>query len=199
MSDDELLCRLKSLFEANGYLSGFLIDETDGMPSSSQFSTRFGSLPRAYSLVGWTPHRDYRFIEINRAIRRQYADVVNYICSRLELHGAAVDRDNDTDLLIINREYTASLVLAKCRTTRAGIHRWMIRFDAALRPDITIAARLRPGNDTVLDYYLLPSLAEIGFRVRLNEENPLPLEVYRFDDLEFFTQAARRTNTEDVA
>jgi DNA invertase Pin-like site-specific DNA recombinase len=199
LSDDELLSLLKSLFEANGYLSGFLIDETDGMPSSSQFSTRFGSLPRAYSLVGWTPHRDYRFIEINRAIRRQYADVVNNICRRLELHGAAVDRDSDTDLLLINGEFTASLVLAKCQTTRAGIHRWMVRFDAARTPDITIAARLNPENNGVLDYYLLPSLAEIGIRLRLNEENSLPLEVYRFDDLEFFTQVARRTRTEDVA
>lgn len=199
LSDDELLSRLKSLFEANGYLSGFLIDETDGMPSSSQFSTRFGSLPRAYSLVGWTPHRDYRFIDINRAIRRKYADVVNNICSRLQQHGAAVQRDEDTDLLLINGEYTASVVLARCQTTRAGTHRWMVRFDAELAPDITIAARLTPENDAVLDYYLLPSLGEIGLRVRLNEENPLALEVYRFDDLEFFTQVARRTRTEDVA
>jgi hypothetical protein len=199
LSDEELLSRLKSLFDANGYLSGFLIDETDGMPSSSQFSTRFGSLPRAYSLVGWTPHRDYRFIEVNRAIRRQYADLVRGICSRMEQHGAEVHRDEQTDLLIINREYTASLVLAKCRSTNTGTHRWIVRFDAALTPDVTIAARLAPGNEAILDYYLLPSLAEIGAHVRLNEENPLPLEVYRFDDLEFFAQVARRTRTEDVA
>jgi len=199
LSDEELLSRLKSLYQANGYLSGFLIDETEGMPSSSQFSIRFGSLPRAYSLVGWTPNRDYRFIEINRAIRRKYCDLFSNICTRLEEHGASVERDSGTDLLIVNGEYAASLVLARCQTTKAGNHRWIVRFDALLSPDVTVVARLTSDNDAVLDYYLLPSLAEVGNRVRLNENNPIPLEVYRFDDLEFFTKMARRTRTEVVA
>ena len=199
LSDDELLSRLKSLFEAKGYLSGFLIDETEGMPSSSQFAARFGSLPRAYTLVGWAPGRDYRFIEINRAIRRHHAALIASICERLKHNGATVSQDTRTDLLTINHEYTASLVLARCQETSAGSHRWMVRFDSALKPDITIAARLTPGNDAVLDYYLLPALAELGIRLRLSDENPLPLEVYRFDNLDFFSAVARRTRIEEIA
>jgi|SRR5579859_668887 len=199
LTDDELLRRLKALFEAKGYLTGFLIDETDGMPSSSQFASRFGGLPRAYSLVGWIPGRDYRFIEINRAIRRQHAGLILKICDQLRLQGATVQRDDQTDLLTINYEYSASLVLARCRPAPTGGHRWMVRFDAALEPDITIAARLAPENDNVLDYYLLPALAQFGAHIRLREENPLPLEVYRFDDLDFFSQVARRTRIEEVA
>lgn len=75
----------------------------------------------------------------------------------------------------------------------------MVRFDSALKPDITIAARLTPGNDAVLDYYLLPALAELGIRLRLSDENPLPLEVYRFDNLDFFSAVARRTRIEEIA
>jgi hypothetical protein len=125
--------------------------------------------------------------------------LVNAICGRLAEHGAMVNRDEQTDLLTINKEYTASLVLAKCRTTAAGSHRWMVRFDSALKPDITIAARLTQGNDAVMDYYLLPSLAEIGVQLQLNEDNPLPLDVYRFDDLDFFTEVAERIRMEDAA
>ena len=75
----------------------------------------------------------------------------------------------------------------------------MVRFDSALKPDIAIAARLTPNNDAVMDYYLLPSLAEIGAQMRLNEENPLRLEVYRFDDLDFFTPIAGRICVEEAA
>jgi len=199
LSDDELLRRLRSLFETNGYLSGFLIDETDGMPSSSQFASRFGSLPRAYTLIGWAPGRDYRYIEINRAIRRQHTEIIATICDQLRHQGAVVSRDERTDLLSINREYSASLVLARCRSTSSGSHRWIVRFDSVLKPDITIAARLTPGNDAVLDYYLLPALAEIGAELRLHEVNPLPLEVYRFNDLDFFSAIARRDRIEDDA
>ena len=110
-----------------------------------------------------------------------------------------MSRDERTDLLSINREYSASLVLARCRSTSSGSHRWIVRFDSVLKPDITIAARLTPGNDAVLDYYLLPALAEIGAELRLHEVNPLPLEVYRFNDLDFFSAIARRDRIEDDA
>jgi DNA invertase Pin-like site-specific DNA recombinase len=199
LDNEQLLTLLRSLREKAGFLSGFLIDETDGMPSSSLFARRFGGLPRAYSLVGWTPARDYRFIEVNRMIRRQHQGLIQTICDRLIQNGATVQRDDKTDLLTINQEYSTSLVLGQCRATSSGGHRWVVRFDTGLAPDITIAARLAPGNESILDYYLLPSLAELGSQLRLREENPLPLEVYRFRDLDFFSEIARRTRIEQIA
>jgi DNA invertase Pin-like site-specific DNA recombinase len=193
LTDDEFLDRLKSLLERKGYLSGILIDETDGMPSSSRFSSRFGSLIRAYSLIGWIPGRDYRFIEINREIRRQHRSLITSVLDDLNRNGAHVQRNEQTDLLTINHEYTTSLVLSRCRTTSAGNRRWIVRFDLILKPDVTIAARLTPDNTAILDYYILPSISEIGSLLRLTEGNPLPVEVYRFNDLEFFLEIARRS------
>ncbi|MCA8917395.1 MAG: recombinase family protein, partial [Planctomycetes bacterium] len=56
-SDEEMLERLTRLFQRHGYISGLVIDEADGMPSSGAYAHRFGSLLRAYSLVGFTPDR----------------------------------------------------------------------------------------------------------------------------------------------
>jgi hypothetical protein len=64
-----MLDRLRTRYQARGHLSGLIIDETDDLPSSSTYSARFGSLGRAYQLVGFTPDRDYRCVEINRALR----------------------------------------------------------------------------------------------------------------------------------
>lgn len=198
-SNDDMLARLRKLLYQEGRLSGFIIDEADDMPSSSAYAARFGSLPRAYSLIGWSPGRDYSYLEINRKIRAQHDPLVREIVDQLRASHADVVQDERTDLLTINSEYTAALVLARCQKTPAGSERWIVRFDVALNPDITIAARLRPENDGVLDYYLLPSIAGFGSFLRFAEHNPLSLEVFRFDDLSFFTAIARRVPVEEAA
>ena len=44
-SDEEMLDRLNRLLQRHGYISGLVIDEADGMPSSGAYAHRFGSLP----------------------------------------------------------------------------------------------------------------------------------------------------------
>ena len=198
LSNAEMLESLSSLLKRKGRLSAILIDECEDMAPSKRYAARFGSLIRAYSLVGWTSDRDYSFIDINRAIRKQHENLISSICANLNDSGANVIRDSETDLLKINGEYSASLVLARCQTLPSG-HRWKIRFDTALKPDITIAARLTADNETVLDYYLLPGLAEMGNQLRLSHENPLSLEIFRFDNLDFFNAIARRSSIAKVA
>ena len=70
---EEMLERLAGLLRRTGWLSGLVIDEHDDMPSSSAYRTRFGSLLRAYRLVGYSPGRDYEYVEINRVLRSMHA------------------------------------------------------------------------------------------------------------------------------
>ncbi len=190
LSDEELLERLRELLRDRGRLSGILIDETEDLPSSSCYSSRFGSLTRAYSLIGWATDRDYAYIEINRKLRRRHADLIASIFDQILALGATVSVDQHNDLLTINLEYTASLILARCRESRTGNLRWQLRFDESLRPDVVIAARLQPGNDEILDYYLLPRLDVLAERLTFKPENGLVLDVYRFNNLNFFMEMA---------
>ena len=199
LSDQDLLEKLRELLRARGQLSGILIDETEDMPSSSCYSSRFGSLTRAYSLIGWTPDRDYAYIAINRLLRRRHADIIASILDRLLALGATVSVNQQTDLLTINSEYTASLILARCRQTRAGNCRWQLRFDESLQPDIIIAARLQPGNEEILDYYLLPRLDVLTERLSMRPDNGLALDVYRFTNLNFFLEMAERVRIEGAS
>jgi len=199
LTDQELLERLRELLRKHGRLSGLLIDETEAMPSSSCYSTRFGSLVRAYTLIGWDPDRDFSYVEINRSIRRHHADLISSIFDELLALGATVSIDSQTDLLKINSEYTASLILARCRETLAGNHRWHLRFDESLNPDIIIAARLKPGNEDILDYYLVPRTDILRERLNLKPHNGLIWDVYRFQNLNFFMELARRERIEEAA
>ena len=196
LSDEALLDRLKGLLHLRGRLSGLLIDETEDMPSSSCYSTRFGSLTRAYTLVGWTPDRDFAYVEVNRNLRRRHADLISSILDELLGLGATVSVDSQTDLLKINREYSASLILARCRETPAGNLRWHLRFDESLDPDIIIAARLKPGNEEIMDYYLMPRIDVLRERLNLKPHNGLIWDVYRFHNLNFFMELAKRARVE---
>ncbi len=198
-SNEEMLEQLKGLLEVHGKLSGVLIDEQEGTPSSAAFRHRFGSLVRAYTLIGYSPAVDYSFIEENRMIRRMHPEIVNSIVMELERIGAEVDLDPEAELLIVNREFLVSLVLCRHTTTQRGSSRWMIRIDAGLRPDITIAARLEPGNRTIRDYYLLPALDMTAERLRMGEANGVELDGYQFDDLGYFFRMARRIRIEELS
>ena len=102
-SDEELLSLLQVVLEEEGSLSGLIIDERDGMPSSSLYRHRFGSLLRAYSLIGYAPDRDYRYIEINRHIRESFPGLLAEIVAGLESAGGSVVCDPVSQLLTINR------------------------------------------------------------------------------------------------
>lgn len=190
-TDEDLLERLRILYQAKGLLSGLIINEAEGMPCAAVYIHRFGSLLRAYEAIGFTPDRDYRFLEVNRFLRRLHPEIVTQTESRIVELGGIVSRDPATDLLSINGEFTASLVLARCHLhdNRA---RWKIRFDTSLGPDITVAVRLDHANRIPLDYYLLPRLDFGQVGISLAERNPAQFESYRFDTLDYFHGMAER-------
>ena len=198
-TDEDLITRLKALYEQRGYLSGILIDETEGMASSSVYSHRFGSLIRAYTLVGFTPDRDYAYLEINRLLRRLHPNLVQRTEAAIAALGAEIQRDGASDLLRVNDEFSVSIVLARCRCTSAGQRRWTLRLDTSLRPDVTVAVRLNHDNDAPLDYYLLPWIDLGPGRLTLSEVNPAILDGYRFDDLSMLYRMSERASIRRAA
>src|SRR5579863_9264334 len=140
-SDNEMLDFLRALLASRGQLSGIIIDETAGLPSSAAYQARFKSLLRAYSLIGYTPDRDYAYLTLNRQLREKHTSHVEALISALAEVGATVTHDRETGLLTINDEITASVILARCREPRPGEFRWLLRLEPSLAPDVTVAVR----------------------------------------------------------
>ncbi|HEY3326141.1 MAG TPA: recombinase family protein [Novimethylophilus sp.] len=198
-TDEELIERLRNLFQKRGFLSGMIINETEGMPSTAIYAHRFGSLIRAYQAVGFTPDRDYRYLETNRFLRSLHPEIVGHTEHMIADLGGAVLRDPGTDLLLVNHEFTVSLVLARCQTYDTGRSRWKVRFDTSLAPDVTVAVRLDQPNRSPLDYYLLPRLDFGQTGISLAERNAIEFESYRFDNLDYLYGMAERSHIRRAA
>lgn len=199
LTDEEMIARLKLLIQRHSQLSSHLIDTADDVPSSAAYRGRFGSLLQAYRRAGYEPDRDFRYVEINRDLRALYPQLVADVRQRLDAVGARVTQDATSDLLLINGEFSASMVLSRCRETPAGSLRWLIQINRRLCPDITILVRMDAVNAKPTDYYLLPIMDIEAPRLLLCETNGAHLDTYQFDNLDFLAELASRTKLEDVA
>ena len=198
-SNEELLDKLRALFHQRGYLSGIVINESEATPSASAYISRFGSLIRAYSLVGFHPQRDFQYIEVNKVLRRMHPDIVSSTIEEIAARHGRVIRDDDTDLLTINDEFTVSMVLSRCRVAPTGRYSWSVRMDTALDPDVTVAVRFDQSNERPLDYYLLPRIDVAQMTLQLKQANKVELDGYRFDNLEYLYQLGAQVHVRKVA
>lgn len=191
-TNEDMLTQLATLLKNVGRLSGLVIDERDDMPSSAVYRSRFGSLLRAYTLVGYSPARDYDYVTVNRALRTMHPLAVAAAVRQIQDGGGSVGVDPKTDLLTVNNEFTASIVISRCVQLPSGGLRWDIRLDTSLRPDITVAIRMDVGNQKTLDYYLLPRAEVVSGAIRLREDNGLTLDAFRFGSLDAFLHLSAR-------
>jgi DNA invertase Pin-like site-specific DNA recombinase len=198
-SDEEMLDALRSLLRAHGGLSAFVIDEAADVPSSAAYRQRFGTLGRAYRLVGASSVRDDAYVEINRALRAMFPGVIDRTIEDIERAGGQVERGDRSGRLTVNGEISLSLVISRCWETPSGGLRWTIRFDPGPRADLTVAIRMDRGNEGIRDYYLLPRIDLAGPSIRLAEENGVFLDAFRFDDLALLSDLMTRSKIRRAA
>ncbi|WP_082630516.1 recombinase family protein [Pseudomonas poae] len=198
LDDTQMLELLRALLQQAGSLSGMLIDEQDNMPSSTVYISRFGGLLRAYTLIGYAPDRDYRYLDINRSLRQLHPQVFEDVIKHLENAGASVEISAQNDVLTVNGEWTASVIIARCHSTPAGTLRWKLRFDISLAPDITIAVRMERANLQVRDYYLVPLIDMGAWPQKMAEENSPLIDSYCFATLDVLDGLAARCSLKEA-
>ena len=197
-TDQGMLDKLRNLLKTSGELSSAIIDEADSVPFSATYAKRFGGLPQAYALVGWRYTRNYPYVWSNRELGVHRRSLVNAIASAVDTGGGTIHISDRDDLLTINDELTASILIARCQQKPTG-HQWRITFDPSHHADIVVIARLKAGNQSILDYYVFPSDEIRGKRLRLTHNNSFALDAYRFDSLKFFLNLCHRTSVEGEA
>ena len=197
-TDEDMLDKLRALYKTAGRLSANLIDEADSMPFSATYARRFGSLPAAYAMVGCRYTHNYRYVWINRAQGLHRKSLVDSIARDVTNSGGTILISDRDDLLTINDEFTATVVIARCHQKPNG-HRWRITLRPSQHTDFVLIARLKAGNQSILDYYFIPSDDLPGKRLLLSHNNSLAVDAYRFDNLNFFLGLCHRRSAQGAA
>jgi len=191
-SEEELLELLRDLLRREGRLTAQILDETPGMPSRELYHQRFGGLLEAYRQIGFQPDDKYTFAPIRKVLRDRREQEIASLITDFNNNGIQTSRVVETGLLTVNDDLRIELTLVHCHHTKRQGHRWTLRFNSPAKADITIAVRLAPGNQSVLDYYIVPRLAQLPPILTVGHRNSFTIDVHRFDDLSALKTSARR-------
>jgi hypothetical protein len=180
ISNDEMLDRLASLLKKTGRLSARIISKAEGVPCTRVYIARFGSLRRAYQLIGYHPKDNLRYIYARRSSTAALCKVAADIAIKFQTAGATADFHEDTNVLTIENRLVISLVIARCFRVKNRWPRWTFFRRGNSGENLIIAARMDEANANILDYFLLPSDKFKGKRkVDLTETSCTSLEPYR--------------------
>ena|ERR1035438_3923575 len=108
----------------------------------------------------------------------------------LQAFGASLRQDGPRQLLTINDNLNVRLSIARCCASKR-CKSWKFQFHSRFKSDVTICARLAPGNTTILDYFCIPKSPEMPWQITVSTLTPPPPGVDRFSDLAFLRDLAR--------
>jgi hypothetical protein len=107
-------------------------------------------------------------------------DTAADLTARLKTAGSVARFEQGIDVLTVNNRFAISLRLARCWRTSVRKPIWTINRRAVMADGHIIAIRLGEGNKSVLDYFLLPTKAMTGSKIRFMEAG-----LHRFDGCRF--------------
>jgi DNA invertase Pin-like site-specific DNA recombinase len=171
-SDEELLDSLRSLLAKKGRLSLSLIKNSEDVPSPSTYRHRFGSLRRAYELIGYGRADQFGSIDLRRRTRALREQLISQIAAMLPNDVSVVRRGGKwrTQLQLSNGSIVSVLVARSVRIWKKTL-RWRVDPVQQERGLVTLLARLDESNNSFLDFYVFPSVSRVKrFDLRLMDD-----------------------------
>jgi DNA invertase Pin-like site-specific DNA recombinase len=182
-SNEQILSELKDYLALKGKLSAPLIKQSESLPSPSTIQGRFGSLRRAYSLVGYGAGEQLRNIAPRERTHLLRTDLLTRIAGTAS-SGIVIIQPNlkwRTKLRLPNKQI-ASVLVARAEQVSKGTTRWIVDPNLSERNLPTLLARLNSENTAFMDFYVFPRI-ERRTRFRLSMNDPWLKCGQRLEDL----------------
>jgi DNA invertase Pin-like site-specific DNA recombinase len=188
-SKSRILKRLKRLLKTKGRISESLIQNARGTPSTTTIHLRFGTYRQLYEKLGYTldPHRIF-VSEQGRRSTHLRESIIRELIALSPEHVTLTQRaPRSRALLLIDNRFIVSILFCGPRHKKHQTPWW----ECAPFPEesdyITLACRVNPRHDAVLDYYVFPDMNKWrSYRLRTNDQ--ALLSIPRLSSLsEFYT------------
>jgi DNA invertase Pin-like site-specific DNA recombinase len=158
-TDEELLDGLRDLLASERKLTLTLIKHSANVPSPSTYQHRFGSLRRAYELIGYGHPDQFSCSEMRRRTQALRRELIAKIVSTFPDEISVVRRGGKwRSRLRFSNGLIVSVLVARSVRTRKDALRWLIGPVQDERKCITLLARLDTSNGSFLDLHVFPNM-----------------------------------------
>jgi len=155
-SNEQLLGDLKALLHREGILSRNPIDKCKGIAGLSTYCRRFGSLHKAYELVGYGRPEQFGSLEKTKRTKAMRARLMQELSVLFSNELTVVRKDGRiNDFLELNDGLQIRVMVLRCERTRGrGILRWPTHPEIGKANMLTLMARLDETNLAFLDFHV---------------------------------------------
>lgn len=177
----------------NGKLSAEQLAGSKLGPSMTTLRTRFGTVTRAYELIGYPLRSAW---DTNLAVRRRIrGDLMRLI----ESERGFVQELPRNHFLLVNDSISVAVGLGRTAKKESGGNLWQFGYRSAEKPDFLVVARIDEKHE-VLDYFVLPfALLPKGSWVTLSGRNYDRLASFRFTSLDEFARLFSPASEADLS
>lgn len=156
-TDEELLDDLRTLLASEGRLSFNLITDSSQAMSPGTYYKRFGSLYKAYKLIGYDCPDWLGGPETRRRVRAVREELISQIVRMFPNEVSVVKPGGHwrTRLRLFER-LTISVVVARSALPHKASRRWIVEPPLSERQFITLVARMDESNRAIVDLHVVP-------------------------------------------
>ncbi|MFZ0738425.1 MAG: recombinase family protein [Candidatus Acidiferrales bacterium] len=191
-SNEELLESLRALLASKGRLSLALIKNALDLPSPSTYRHRFGSLRRAYELIGYGRPGDFGSIDLRRRTRALRDELLTQIVSLFPNDVSIIRRGGRwRPRLRLRTGVIVAVLIARSIRVWKGALRWHVDPNPRERKLVTLLARLDEENRTILDLFVFSKI-DCRRRFRIRRDDPWLSDGVRLQALSGFSNVVAR-------
>ena len=195
ISEEEMLVRLRKVLMKKGRLSTAIIDKTPGLPSCPTYLRHFGTLRNLYRLIGYRDNRYWEKVDAYQRWGNLNLENAALLRNAFVKTGQRAGFDRPSRCVRVNDAVNIGFGVAKWCENEGRVVRWTLRRRAAMQPVWIAAIRLSEGNESILDYVLIPSTSLTTDRIWISEESRRSQKIERFETFEELARSiVRRVN-----
>jgi DNA invertase Pin-like site-specific DNA recombinase len=173
LPEEQMLVRLRLLLKRKGKLNSSVIRNASGVPCVSSYAKHFGSLRKAFALVGYEAPRNCDWIdtqiawsEVLASHAKQVAEAINSV------ECVQVDVDEKNARIAVKGKVRICFQTARHSVRRKPHHTadWRVHRREGLS-GLLVVLRLDEANKEIADYLVLPASKIRRAYLRLSDEN----------------------------
>ncbi|MEM7361304.1 MAG: recombinase family protein [Pseudomonadota bacterium] len=185
--DKEVMLQgLARLYSEQGKITYENIHKDKRIPSPSSYQHYFGNMFDLYKQIGFSNKRIQATVTTRKRLEARRSRLIQEALRYIQSHGGTASQISANTILAnssVKIQFNVSAHYVGENAHGSRYDRWRIWPRFRNPPDIFVNARMAPGNEAVLDYYVFPKLQLSRPSFALSYKNDLQWDVFRYSSL----------------